>query len=85
METIKRAILVAFIYKRAITRTPHIWKPNNNGWKLSDGKYTIKWYSCAQLLEKICKRIADDNLEEVEDIPVPYGYASDESGSDTDY
>ncbi len=41
---------------------PHVWKPECNGWNLSDGKYAINWFSRRQVPEAACSQIDDEVL-----------------------
>ena len=45
LEKIKRANLVTHMWKNAILKASHTWPPEENGWLLENGHYTIKWFS----------------------------------------
>ncbi len=38
VEKLKCANLVACVYKRSVLEDPHVWKPEFNGWNLSDAE-----------------------------------------------
>ncbi len=83
LEKLKCANLVACVYKLAVLEDPHVWKPECNGWNLSDGKYAINWFSFSgrQVPEAVCGQIDDKSIAEDNDKEVTYSYEPD---SDTD-
>ncbi len=81
LEKLKCANLVACVYKWAVMDNPHVWKPESNGWNLSDGKYAINWFSGRQVPKAICGQIDDESIAQDDDKEVTYSYEPD---SDTD-
>ncbi len=81
MQKIKRANLVASMWKGANKETPCTWKPENNGWKLTNRKYELFWYDSNQMPDTVCSHIDEDVLSEEDDTVQDYCSSSDESDS----
>lgn len=81
MQKIKRANLVASMWKGANKETPCTWKPENNGWKLTNRKYELFWYDSNQMPDTVCSHIDEDVLAEEDDTVQDYCSSSDESDS----
>ena len=80
MEKIKRANLVAGVWKKAILACPATMDPEENGWVLEGNQYKIHWFEGRQVPENVCTYIAD--LEEDDDDDIHYSSSSDDSDSD---
>ena len=77
MEKIKRANLVAGVWKRAILACQATMDPEENGWVLEGNQYKIHWFEGS---EDVCTYKAD--LEEDDDDDIHYSSSSDDSDSD---
>lgn len=84
VQKIKRSNYAASLCKGAILANPCTWDPEENGWKLANGKYMIKWFEGSEVPDNLCSHIDDDTLDPQDsDDPLVYNEDSDESDSES--
>ena len=79
MQKLKRANLVAAIYKNALLPNPSQLNPEENGWILDNDLYSINWYDGRQVPEDVSTHIDQDIDAEQDDDDIHYNSSSDES------
>ena len=66
---VRRANLLAALWKKANTASPSVLQPKDHGWILDDGACMISWYNCDELPKNLIDILSnnDDDVNEDED------------------
>ena len=69
LQKIARVNYVTYIWKHAHEKHPNEdFNPEESGWKLSDGHYTINWYDGKEIPNDICLHLDEENTMSESDI-----------------